>query len=108
MTTCSRAGNGQPIGGVSPAGWLGGVQAGYNWQGIGSPLVLGVETDVQATVFRGEGSNAGGDSFQSDLRALGTVRGRAGYAMDRALVYATGGLAYGSIDNEAHCWRHRL
>ncbi len=93
-------GNGT-FGGVSPAGWLGGVQGGYNWQGIGSPLVLGVETDVQATVFRGEGSDAGGDSFQSDLRALGTVRARAGYAMDRALVYATGGLAWGAIHNEA-------
>jgi len=87
------------FGGVSPAGWLGGVQAGYNWQGFGSPLVLGVETDIQASTILGQDSS--GAAYKSRLQALGTVRGRAGYAMDRALVYFTGGLAYGSVDNEA-------
>jgi outer membrane immunogenic protein len=29
---------------------------------------------------------------------FGTVRGRVGYAFDRALVYATGGFAYGNVD----------
>jgi outer membrane immunogenic protein len=29
------------------------------------------------------------------------VRGRAGYAAGRTLVYATGGFAYGSVDNQA-------
>ena len=90
-----------PFGGVSPAGWFGGVQGGYNWQGYGSPLVLGIETDVQAASVRGEGTDGAGDVYHSSLQALGTVRGRAGYAMDRALVYATGGLAWGSIHNEA-------
>ena len=33
----------------------------------------------------------------SGLDVLGTVRGRVGYALDRTLVYATGGLAYGSV-----------
>jgi len=93
---------GVPFGGVSPAGWLGGVQLGYNWQGFGySPLVLGIETDIQASTILGQGSDGAGDSFKSRLQALGTVRGRAGYAMDRTLVYFTGGLAYGSVDNEA-------
>ena len=92
-------GNGY-FGGVSPAGWLGGVQAGYNWQGLGSPLVLGVEADIQASTILGQASGPDGVS-KSRLQALGTVRGRAGYAMDRALVYFTGGLAYGSVDNEA-------
>ncbi len=29
----------------------------------------------------------------------GTVRARAGWAFDRALIYATGGLAYGEVQN---------
>lgn len=78
------------------------MQFGYNWQGFGySPLVVGIETDIEASTILGQGSNADGDAFKSRLQALGTVRGRLGYAMDRTLVYATGGLAYGSVDNEA-------
>ena len=30
---------------------------------------------------------------------FGTVRARAGYAFDRALIYVTGGLAYGEVSN---------
>jgi outer membrane immunogenic protein len=89
------------FGGVSPSGWFGGVQGGYNWQRIGSPFVLGVETDIQASTILGQGADTSGAAYKSRLQALGTVRGRAGYAMDRALVYFTGGLAYGSVDNEA-------
>ena len=90
-----------PFGGVSPAGWLGGVQLGYNFQGAGSPLVFGVETDIQASTILGQGRTQPAAPTSRGLQALGTVRGRAGYAMDRALVYVTGGLAYGSVDNEA-------
>lgn len=69
----------------SPGGAIGGLQAGYNWQ-FGSPFVLGVETDFQ---FSGiSGGPYGLDYF-------GTIRARAGYAIDRVLVYATGGFAYG-------------
>ncbi len=89
------------FGGLTPSGWLGGVQAGYNWQGLGSPFVLGVETDVQASSIQAEGSNAGGDTYHSSLQALGTLRGRAGYALDRSLLYFTGGLAWGKIHKEA-------
>ena len=69
-----------PFGGVSPSGWLGGVQFGYNWQGLFgySPLVLGIETDVQASSVYAQGSDAASDFFHSRLEALGTVRGRAG------------------------------
>lgn len=90
-----------PFGGVSPAGWLGGVQIGYNWQGFSSPLVLGIETDIEGSTILGQGTDKDTNSYKSRLQAVGTVRGRAGYAMDRALVYFTGGLAYGSVDNEA-------
>lgn len=95
---------GAPFGGVSPSGWLGGVQFGYNWQGLFgySPLVLGIETDVQASSVYGQGSDAAGDFFHSRLEALGTVRGRIGYALDCTLLYFTGGLAWGTMLNEAN------
>lgn len=99
--SCGAAG-GATFGGVSPAGGLYGIHLGYNWQGFGySPLVAGIETDIAASSILGQGSDTAGDSYKSRLQALGTVRGRVGYTMDRALVYVTGGLAYGSVDNEA-------
>jgi outer membrane immunogenic protein len=101
--TTNAISNNTPFDGVSPAGWFGGVQLGYNWQGFGySPLVIGFETDIQASTILGQGADVDGNTYKSRLQAFGTVRGRAGYSMDRALVYFTGGLAYGSIDNEAN------
>ena len=65
-----------------------------------------LETDIQYAdlaerrgtrpAFRG--NNNGGNWF-------GTVRARAGFAFDRALVYATGGLAYGDIGNRSAAHR---
>lgn len=72
--------------GDNPNGAIGGFQAGFNFQGAGSPIVFGVETD-----FDWSGVSAG--SFS--VNYLGTVRGRVGFAAERFLVYATGGLAYG-------------
>ncbi|WP_024277284.1 outer membrane beta-barrel protein [Xanthobacter sp. 126] len=69
----------------SPGGFLGGFQAGYNFQ-FGSPFVLGIETD-----FDFAGMSAGAYS----LNNLGTVRARLGYSFDRVLIYGTGGFAYG-------------
>ncbi len=72
---CTAGGS---FGGVSPSGVLGGAQFGYNWQGFGyRPLVLGIETDVQASSAYGQGSDLAGNFYRSRLEALGTVRGRA-------------------------------
>ena len=99
-TTITGAG---PFGGVSPDGWLYSVHAGYNWQGFGfAPLVVGIETDVAASSVGGQGSDAAGNFYHSRLEALGTVRGRVGYSVDCALLYFTGGLAWGTILNEAN------
>jgi outer membrane immunogenic protein len=101
------------------ASFIGGGQAGYNWQ-LGSFLV-GAEADVQWVVGRGGGSNGatgvalvGPGSLapgttdltaftaSSNLSFLGTLRGRAGYLVAPTLLaYATGGLAYGSISGSA-------
>jgi outer membrane immunogenic protein len=78
-------------------GFVGGGQVGYNYQ-IGS-FVLGLETDIQYADIGGD-NNFGGilDDDDSDSW-FGTVRARAGVAFDRALIYATGGLAYGEVSN---------
>lgn len=85
-----------PNSGNDPAGVLGGLQAGYNWQA--GNLVLGVEADISA-------ANASGNVavlpaapiavYRSSLDWMGTLRLRGGFAFDRTLIYATGGLAYG-------------
>lgn len=76
------------------SGVIGGVQAGYNTQ-IGA-LVLGVEADLQGTGVHG-GSRFDGFSQSNGIDWFGTVRARIGYAVDRFLVYSTGGFAYGDV-----------
>src|SRR5271165_847298 len=89
------------FGGLSPSGGFGGGQIGYNWQGVWHPhLVLGVEADFQGAGID-DSKTVSGTTFKSSLDYFGTVRGRIGYAFDRALVYATGGFAYGDVKNSA-------
>lgn len=80
--------------GVSPEGWFGGGQAGYNYQ-FSNNVVAGIEADIQGGDI---GADAGG--LASTLNTFGTVRGRLGFAVDRLMPYVTGGLAWGnnSID----------
>ena len=75
-------------GGGSPSGVMGGAQLGYNWQ-FGQ-YVLGLEADFQGSAA--EGTFA---AYKFANPWFGTVRGRAGYAMNNVLLYLTGGLAYG-------------
>jgi outer membrane immunogenic protein len=82
-------------------GGIFGVNAGYNYQ-MGA-VVLGIETDIAFTsVSFSSSSNfaAGQGTSSSKLTSLGTVRARIGYAFDRTLLYATGGLAYGGLNNQ--------
>ena len=67
---------------VTNGGIVGGAHVGYLFQP--GPVVLGVEADL-------EGSSVSGSGIR------GSVRGRAGVAFDRALIYATGGLAWGNF-----------
>ncbi len=89
-------------------GFTGGAQIGYNWQ-MGA-AVFGIEADInyldnkRATGFVGLPTGIVGvgtltTSAGSDMTYLGTVRGRLGFAADRALFYVTGGLAYGNPNN---------
>lgn len=89
--------------------FTGGGQIGYNFQFVNN-FVLGAEADLQFLGFDDDMSAAVSTTgfpavgFTPARRGtegidwFGTVRLRAGYALDRTLIYATGGLAYGSGD----------
>ena len=75
-----------------PNGIVGGVYGGYNFQA--SPnFVLGVEGDIAAS---GMNDKNGGVRIKNPWN--GTIRGRAGVAFDRFLVYGTGGFAFGEVE----------
>ena len=97
------------------AGIVGGGQIGYDWQ-FASQWVAGIEADIQASgqkggnnfsnpfsfnVQGGAGSSLVAGTAVTDYEAriswFGTMRGRIGYAWDRVMLYATGGLAYGEV-----------
>lgn len=75
--------------GASPSGIAGGGQLGYNWH-VHPNWVLGLEADLQ-----GSGASDTFAAWKFSNPWFGTVRGRAGYAMNNILAYLTGGLAYG-------------
>lgn len=76
-------------------GFVGGAQAGYNWQ-MGQ-IVFGGEADIQYADLGRKNSVGGFYYGGSSGNYFGTVRARVGYAFDRALIYVTGGLAYGDV-----------
>jgi len=88
-------------------GFIGGGQIGWNWQWY-QFAVLGVEADFSGLAGKGSNSfttvlpvDGSGDKLASTtsvdrrLEFLGTVRGRLGFALDRLLIFGTGGYAYG-------------
>jgi outer membrane immunogenic protein len=76
------------------AGFTGGVTAGYNYQI--SNIVVGLEGDYNYSGMGGRGFAVPGPTFvQGDLTSFGTLRARLGMSFDRALIYATGGYAFG-------------
>jgi opacity protein-like surface antigen len=97
--------------GVGQSGWLGGLQAGYNWQS--GHLVAGVEADISAAGIGGRASGSyafrpvflvgdfdnytGTVTVTQDIDYLGTLRGRLGYASHNWLFYTTGGLAWAHV-----------
>lgn len=93
---------------VSPAGFIGGGQIGYNYQ-INNWL-LGIEADFQGADISDSiniagpfATTGGGSSGTATFTAsekldwIGTVRARLGLVWQQALIYATGGLAYGHV-----------
>jgi opacity protein-like surface antigen len=73
-----------------PNGVAGGIEAGFNWQ-TGN-FVYGGETDFNLS--------AADDTFapwKFSNPWFGTVRARAGFAMDNVLIFGSAGLAYGEL-----------
>jgi outer membrane immunogenic protein len=93
------------VSGNSNSGFVGGGQVGYNYQ-FGA-FVAGLEADIQyADLNRNGNSNvfgfnntALGGGNNGGMDYFGTVRARLGWAIDHALIYATGGFAYGGGGN---------
>jgi outer membrane immunogenic protein len=78
--------------GTLSGGFAGGT-AGYNWQN--GNLVFGLEVDgAWADVGATVDVIPGLASIDYTIRAMGTVRGRIGYAFDQVLLYGTGGYAW--------------
>ena len=102
--------------GSQSAGFIGGGQAGYNWQT--GAFVLGVETDFDGSTLSKSFSNVGapfgsslaispGDFLtvngKNSLTWLGTTRARVGFVAtpdNRLMIYATGGVAYGGGNSQ--------
>jgi outer membrane immunogenic protein len=78
------------------SGGLAGVTWGTNWQR--GNWVYGLESDFSFSSIDGDFTTPTclGTCF-TDIRTLSTSRVRLGYAVDRSLFYATGGLAYGNV-----------
>ncbi|QTL01560.1 porin family protein [Aquabacter sp. L1I39] len=92
-----------PLGGAGTV-FTGGIYGGYNWQF--NTVVVGLEADINYADRKTMGLSVQpslADPTVTLTRVygtagnwFGTVRGRLGWAFDKALIYATGGLAYGN------------
>ena len=87
---------------AAPRGVMGGAHAGYNFQV--NQWVFGLEGAIDGTSLRNsvttnlsafQGSTV---SATANSGIQGSIRGRAGIAWDRALIYATGGVAFASFN----------
>lgn len=107
---------------LDPKGWLGGFQAGYNWQS--GYFVYGMEGDISFSGIKAEGSGsytlrpvylvgdfdnyAGTVTAKASVDYFGTIRGRLGFANDTWLVYATGGYAWAHTETSLYSSHERL
>jgi outer membrane immunogenic protein len=82
-----------PLTSQSFNGFLGGVQAGYNWQT--GPFVLGVEGEFDGSTFQGTTSCVFLFSCTAKHDWVGDITARLGVvAFDKALIYVKGGAAW--------------
>ena len=80
-----------PGGTITADDWQGGLYGGYNFQ-VNQNWVAGIEGD-----YLFSGTNGANATFAVDNPWDATLRGRVGYAVDRFLLYGTGGLALGEV-----------
>jgi outer membrane immunogenic protein len=89
---------------------MGGVHLGYNLQ-VSPSWVVGIEADYSWTrldlqanlnpITRNNGAQIPNSNIfgEADIKSIGSVRGRIGYAMQSWLLYATGGWAFTNPDH---------
>jgi len=95
------------------SGLHGGGQGGYNWQS--GNFVFGGEADLSwsridgtarvTPIIMNNGSAFASNGFlitHQEIKWLGTLRPRAGIAVNRVFAYGTGGLAYGRVNYSAN------
>ncbi len=78
----------------NPVGVALGLYAGYNWQ-VSPTGVLGIEADLTYNTASGS-TVVAWTTLQAKAQFAGSLRVRAGVAVDRMLLYVTGGLALGN------------
>jgi outer membrane immunogenic protein len=89
-------------GSIDMDGGMGGLHLGYLWQD--DSLVFGIEADGEFADIEGDtdilefpdGPPIG--ELEQQIEWLASLRARLGFAMDRTLIYATGGLAVGGVE----------
>ncbi len=81
-----------------------GLFAGYNWTS-GPSLVYGIEGEFSVANVDGSHPGVPSPSFgfirngiDADVKNTGAIRGRIGHAMGRTLIYATGGVAFATVE----------
>lgn len=86
------------------SGFVGGVHAGFNYQT--GPAVFGLEGDLELAGVSGSVGLTGTGSFPgyrvtsgTEVDFQGSLRARAGVALERLLIYGTVGLAGAAVEN---------
>jgi outer membrane immunogenic protein len=89
------AGNANFTANYSSQGALAGGEIGYNVQS--GSFLAGIEGDYTWSDIKGDDSFSLGANDATKLRGVGTLRARAGFTVDRWLMFFTGGWAYGDL-----------
>lgn len=80
-------------------GFAAGAWVGYNFHAANN-VVWGLEADLGRTNAKQMNDVFDNDSSLAQYGMIGSVRGRLGIAVDRALFYGTAGIAFGTVTND--------
>ena len=104
LATSNLNGAGLASASTGAPGFIGGAHVGYNNPSPGGAALHGIsfvaggEGDVDGATYKTQYA-LGGIANYAYQPIQGSVRGRLGVAVDRALFYATGGVAFGDLHN---------
>jgi opacity protein-like surface antigen len=85
-----------------PDGVIGGGHAGYLWQW--GHWVFGAEGDLEGADITGSDTETHiANKVESRNNLDASLRGKAGFAIDRVLLYGTAGVAFGQVKTEYSC-----